>query len=196
MLCAIESALLSAYSQITVAGLVVQLVSVFLMWTTIRVTDSEVAELAVGGFWEADYRVFGVRRATARASIYKQYVAFSGLTMLLLGVTIQLVGVALARVPARGLHLWAFLAGLALMALVVYLAARRLADSQYRARIEGAVRSAFDRWQEEGAEFNPVQVADLSAEIRALLNDVRCEEQIETFLRAQFSRVKTTDEPA
>lgn len=196
MLAAIEQALMSAASQLTVAGLVVQLVSVFLMWTTIRVSNPEVRELAIGGFWEADYQIFGARRATARAAIYKQHVAFSGLTTLLLGVVIQLAGVALAQLKHPGFPLWVFFTAVLLSGLAVYLAARRLSDSLYRNRIEGAIQVCFDQWLQEGVRFKPSDVSDVSAEIRALLADVRCEEQIQRLIDTQMKRVTPPDGPA
>lgn len=179
----------SAANQLTVAGLSVQLFSVFLMWRTIRVDDREVEELAIGSLFEANRRIFGVRYATARAAIYKQYVAFLGFTVLLLGVVIQLIGVALAQFKHPGLPLWIFLLVLLALAFVVFPGASRLANYNYRKRVKSAIQARFDQWQQEGVQFTSADVSDVSTEIRTLLADVCCDEQIKHLIDTQMKRV-------
>ncbi|MFH1029199.1 MAG: hypothetical protein V1791_14450 [Pseudomonadota bacterium] len=160
--------------QMTLAGLLLQLLSVFFVWRTVRVSPEEIAEMGAGAILGGRTLtpILGTRSETVRSALFRQHDSLIGLGSLCLGIAIQMMAMAVPGSSPSPLSAGAAMLLLLALGTTAYLGGQKLARISFKRQVIRILHGKIQKWRHPGKPLNEQSVReDLARVLEGLATD-------------------------
>jgi len=164
-------------SQLTILGLFIQFSSAFFIWKTIKITDREARDIAVGGYWEGNFHIYGTRAALIKAVLLKQYYSAVGLFFLSIGIIVQMVATS-SLFGTLYLKNYTFIPLVFIAVVIIFVLEKWVVGYSYKKRIFGRLENQIQVWVNNSMIPKEDDKSELIIELKYLLKDFMSESKV------------------